>query len=74
VIVLQKPKSHHAAIRGLARGAYLAARFRGLHRLKTPDGLHAATAAPCHATGLIANDPVFERVDAFETLVLERLL
>ena len=22
VIVLQKPKSHHAAIRGLARGAY----------------------------------------------------
>jgi len=24
--------------------------------------------------GLIANDPVFERVDAFETLVLDRLL
>jgi predicted nucleic acid-binding protein len=54
--------------------ADLAARFRGIHRLKTPDALHAATAARCHATGLIANDPVYERVDAFETLVLDRLL
>jgi len=26
------------------------------------------------ATGLISNDPVFERVEAFETLVLDQIL
>jgi predicted nucleic acid-binding protein len=54
--------------------ADLAARFRALHRLRTPDALQAATAAHARVTGLIANDAVFARVPAFETLVLDRLL
>jgi predicted nucleic acid-binding protein len=54
--------------------ADLAARLRALHRLRTPDALQAATAAHEGATALITNDAVFERVDAFETLVLDRLL
>jgi predicted nucleic acid-binding protein len=54
--------------------ADLAARFRALHRLRTPDALQAATAAYAGATGLITNDPVFKRLDAFETLVLDQLL
>ena len=54
--------------------ADLAARIRALHRLRTPDALQAATAVYAHATGLITNDPVFERVDAFDTLVLDQLL
>jgi predicted nucleic acid-binding protein len=51
-----------------------AARFRALHRLRTPDALQAATAAHSGATGLITNDAVFERVQTFETLVLDSLL
>jgi predicted nucleic acid-binding protein len=54
--------------------ADLAARFRALHRLRTPDALQAATAAHACVTGLITNDAVFERVKAFETLVLDCLL
>jgi predicted nucleic acid-binding protein len=54
--------------------ADLAARFRGLHRLRTPDALQAATAVYAGATGLITNDAVFERVPELETLVLDRLL
>ena len=54
--------------------ADLAACIRGLHHLKTPDALHAATAVRCGATGLITNDPIFERVETYETLVLDRLL
>lgn len=54
--------------------ADIAARLRAIHRLKTPDALHAATAVRCRATGLVTNDPAFERVDDFETLVLDRLL
>ena len=54
--------------------ADLAARFRAVHRLRTPDALQAATAAHAGATGLIANDAVFERVEAFETLILDRFL
>ena len=54
--------------------ADVAARLRALHRLRTPDALQAATAAHAHATGLITNDPVFARVDAFATLVLDQLL
>jgi len=52
--------------------ADVAARLRALHRLKTPDAVQAATAVHARATGLITNDAVFERVDAFETLVLDR--
>ena len=77
--------STYPNLRWIAPGleiADLAARFRALHRLKTnalptlapPDALQAATAAHVRATGLITNDPVFERVELFETLVLERLL
>ena len=53
--------------------AALAARLRALHRLKTPDAVQAATAVHARATGLITNDAAFERVDAFETLILDRL-
>ena len=54
--------------------AGLAARFRARHRLQSPDALQAATAAHAKATGLITNNPVFERVEAFETLVLDQIL
>lgn len=51
-----------------------AARIRAGHALRTPDALQAACAIRAQATGFITNDPVFERVDAFETLLLDRLL
>jgi predicted nucleic acid-binding protein len=51
-----------------------AARIRALHRLRSPDALQAATAVHAGATGLITNDPIFERIETFETLVLDRLL
>jgi predicted nucleic acid-binding protein len=54
--------------------ADLAARIRAVHRLRTPDALQAATAVHTLATGLITNDPVFQRVKTFETLVLDQLL
>jgi predicted nucleic acid-binding protein len=52
--------------------ADLAAQMRAVDRLRTPDALQAATAVRARATALIANDPVFERVRGFETLVLDR--
>jgi len=51
-----------------------AARIRAAHRLRTPDALQAATAVYARATGLITNDPVFQRVEGLETLVLDGLL
>lgn len=54
--------------------ADMAARVRAHHRMRTPDALHAATAIRAHATGLVTNDPIFTRVAAFETMVLESLL
>jgi predicted nucleic acid-binding protein len=54
--------------------ADIAARLRALHRLRTTDALQAATSVHSGATGFITNDAVFDRVEAFETLVLERLL
>jgi predicted nucleic acid-binding protein len=51
-----------------------AARIRATHRLRTPDALQAATAINAEASGLVTNDPIFERVKEFDTLVLERLL
>lgn len=54
--------------------ADLAAQIRAKHRLRTPDAMQAATAARAGVTGFITNDPVFERVDAFETMALDRLL
>jgi predicted nucleic acid-binding protein len=56
------------------RIADLAAQFRARHSLRTPDALQAATVAQQHATGLVTNDSAFERVPAFETLVLDHLL
>ena len=54
--------------------ADMTAGIRAIHGPRTPDALQAATAAHAHATGLITNDAVFERVDTFETLVLDRVL
>jgi predicted nucleic acid-binding protein len=54
--------------------ADMAARLRAHYRLKTPDALQAATAARSHATGFVTNDPIFERVEAFETLLFDHLL
>jgi predicted nucleic acid-binding protein len=51
-----------------------AAKLRALHGLRTPDALHAATAIHAGATGLVTNDPVFERVKDFETLLLDSLI
>ncbi len=51
-----------------------AAKLRALHGLRIPDALHAATAVHAGATGLVTNDPVFERVKDFETLLLDKLL
>lgn len=54
--------------------ADIAARIRAQYRLRTPDAVQAATAVHAKATGLVTNDPIFEMVDAFETMVLDRLL
>jgi predicted nucleic acid-binding protein len=54
--------------------ADIAARIRANHRLHAIDALQAATAIKSQATGFITNDPVFERIDRYETLVLDRLL
>ena len=54
--------------------ADIAARIRATRRLRTPDAMQAATALHARATGLITNDPVFERVDGVEALVLDRHL
>ena len=54
--------------------ADVAARFRAVHRLRTPDAIQAATAEHSGATGLITNDAVFECAQTFETLVLDHLL
>jgi len=51
-----------------------AAQIRAVHRLQTPDALQAATAIEAVATGLVTNDRVFERVEGFETLVLDDLM
>ena len=54
--------------------AYLAARYRAEHRLKTVDALHVATAVQASATGLITNDAALARVPGIDVLVLETLL
>ena len=54
--------------------ADIAARIRAMHGLRTPEALQAATAVYAQATGLVTNDPMFARVEAFEALVLDRLL
>jgi predicted nucleic acid-binding protein len=54
--------------------ADLAARIRARHGLRTPDALQAATAAYTSATAFFTNDPVFQRIEGFETILLDRLL
>jgi predicted nucleic acid-binding protein len=54
--------------------ANTAAEIRAGRGLKIPDALQAATAVHAGATGLIANDQVFRRVPAFETLLFDELL
>lgn len=56
------------------KAADITARIRAAHKLRTPDALQAATAIQANATGFITNDPVFSRIQEFETLVLDRLL
>jgi predicted nucleic acid-binding protein len=51
-----------------------AARLRALYRLETPEAVHAATAISSGATLLVTNDASFEKIPAFETLLLDRLL
>jgi predicted nucleic acid-binding protein len=51
-----------------------AARIRAEYRLRTPDALQGATAVHASATGFVTNDPIFQRVGDFETLVLDDLL
>ena len=45
-----------------------------MHGLRTPDSLQAATAVRSRVAGLVTNDPVFERIGSFETLVFDRVL
>lgn len=54
--------------------ADMAARMRAAHRMHTPDALLSATAVYAQATGLITNDAIFQRVDRFETLLLDSVL
>jgi predicted nucleic acid-binding protein len=54
--------------------ADIAARIRATHQLRTPDALQAATALHARVSGLVTNDPVFKRVEKFETLLLDQLL
>jgi len=54
--------------------ADVAARLRARYRMRTPDALQAATALRSKATGFVANDGIFERVNELETLLFEELL
>jgi predicted nucleic acid-binding protein len=54
--------------------AETAAQLRAVYKLETPDALQAATAVRWGATGLVTNDASFQRIQAFETLLLDRLL
>ena len=54
--------------------ADLAAQMRAHHRLRTPDALQAATAVQCRATAFITNDPVFSKVEAFQTLIVDEFV
>ena len=54
--------------------ADVAARIRATYKLRTPDALQAATAIQANATGFLTNDPVFARIEEFETVILDQLL
>lgn len=48
-----------------------AAKIRAQFGLRTPDALQAATAVHSNATAFLTNDPVFRRINTFETLILD---
>ena len=54
--------------------ADIAASLRARYKLETPDALQAATTIRAGATLLVTNDASFERIPAFKTLLLDRLL
>jgi predicted nucleic acid-binding protein len=54
--------------------ADVAARLRASYKLETPDALQAATAIRSGATLLVTNDASFEKIQGFETLLLDNLL
>lgn len=51
-----------------------AARMRAEYRLKTPDAIHAATAAHSKVSAFLTNDPIFQRVKELDALVLDDVL
>ncbi|PYX48505.1 MAG: hypothetical protein DMG79_11635 [Acidobacteria bacterium] len=51
-----------------------AAEIRALYRLRSPDALQAATAVQARASAFITNDPVFQRITKFETLILDKFV
>jgi predicted nucleic acid-binding protein len=51
-----------------------AALLRTKYKLETPDALQAGTTIRSGATLLVTNDTNFEKIPAFETLLLDRLL
>jgi len=48
-----------------------AAKLRADHGLKTPDAIQAASAIFCGADGFVCNDKVFNKINAFESLILD---
>lgn len=54
--------------------AHRAARLRAQYRLRTPDAIQASTALHLGVLGFITNDPIFKRLDGFETLLLDDLI
>lgn len=48
--------------------------LRAAENLKTPDAIHAATAAAANCQYLLTNDPVFRRVQNLDVVVLSDLL
>lgn len=52
--------------------ATIAAGFRARYQLTTLGALQAATAVQARVTGLVTDNPVFERIEAFEALVLKQ--
>lgn len=45
--------------------------LRVIHRIRTPDAIHAATALLAGCTLFVTNDPAFRRIDGLPVLVLD---
>ena len=50
------------------------ANLRASENLKTPDAIHAATAAAANCQYLLTNDPAFKRIQTLDVIVLSNLL